>query len=140
MTAASAPVFLLGAARSGTTWLAKILDPHPDVLYRHEPDIDHRAPNGLPPVVEADEVATQFEAGRAYFQGLFDVRTVKVVGSLPVFPKRWDLPFGRSARAGLVYGVKAACRLPGLGRRLGRAPLPGFGVPRREGIVLSSSR
>ena len=135
MTAASAPVFLLGAARSGTTWLAKILDSHPDVLYRHEPDIDRRAPNGLPPVVEADEVAAHFEAGRAYFQGLLDVRTVKAVGSLPVFPKRWDLPFSRSARAAIVYGVKAACRLPGLGRRLRRAALPGFGVPRREGIV-----
>ena len=32
-------VFVLGGARSGTTWLAKILDSHPDVLYRHEPDI-----------------------------------------------------------------------------------------------------
>ena len=32
------PILILGAPRSGTTWLAKIIDSHPDVLYRHEPD------------------------------------------------------------------------------------------------------
>ena len=32
------PVFIVGTARSGTTFLAKLLDSHPDVLYRHEPD------------------------------------------------------------------------------------------------------
>ena len=36
--ALSAPILILGAPRSGTTWLAKIIDSHPDVLYRHEPD------------------------------------------------------------------------------------------------------
>ncbi len=32
-------VFILGAPRSGTTWLAAIFDSHKDILYRHEPDI-----------------------------------------------------------------------------------------------------
>ena len=36
--ALAAPILILGAPRSGTTWLAKIIDSHPDVLYRHEPD------------------------------------------------------------------------------------------------------
>ena len=31
-------ILVVGAPRSGTTWLAKIIDSHPDVLYRHEPD------------------------------------------------------------------------------------------------------
>jgi hypothetical protein len=30
-------ILLLGSARSGTTWLAKLLDTHPGVLYLHEP-------------------------------------------------------------------------------------------------------
>jgi Sulfotransferase family len=35
---AESAILVLGMPRSGTTWLAKILDSHPDVLYRHEPD------------------------------------------------------------------------------------------------------
>ena len=31
-------ILILGSPRSGTTWLAKIFDSHPDILYRHEPD------------------------------------------------------------------------------------------------------
>ena len=33
-----APILLFGMPRSGTTWLGKIFDSHPLVLYRHEPD------------------------------------------------------------------------------------------------------
>jgi hypothetical protein len=33
---------ILGAPRSGTTWLGKIFDSHPRVLYRHEPDSVYR--------------------------------------------------------------------------------------------------
>ena len=35
---AESVILILGAPRSGTTWLAKIIDSHPDILYRHEPD------------------------------------------------------------------------------------------------------
>ena len=38
MSEASAPILLFGMPRSGTTWLGKIFDSHPQVLYRHEPD------------------------------------------------------------------------------------------------------
>ncbi len=31
-------LLLFRMSRSGTTWLGKILDSHPDVLYIHEPD------------------------------------------------------------------------------------------------------
>lgn len=33
---------VLGSPRSGTTWLGKIFDSHPDVLYLHEPDTIRR--------------------------------------------------------------------------------------------------
>ena len=32
------PILLFGAPRSGTSWLGRILDSHPDTLMRHEPD------------------------------------------------------------------------------------------------------
>ncbi len=50
-SALAAPILVVGAPRSGTTWLAKIIDSHPDVLYRHEPD------EVLPPPVPLTEAA-----------------------------------------------------------------------------------
>ena len=35
-------IFVFGMPRSGTSWLGKIFDSHPDVVFRHEPDIDFR--------------------------------------------------------------------------------------------------
>src|SRR5271154_2625415 len=32
------PILIIGYARSGTSWLGKIFDSHPDVMYLHEPD------------------------------------------------------------------------------------------------------
>ncbi len=48
-SALAAPILILGAPRSGTTWLAKIIDSHPDVLYRHEPDETLPGPSPLTP-------------------------------------------------------------------------------------------
>jgi len=31
-------ILILGSGRSGTTFLAKLFDSHPEVIYRHEPD------------------------------------------------------------------------------------------------------
>ena len=45
---------LIGLPRSGTTWIAKIFDSHPDVLYYHEPDYIDRIPC-VPYVTELDE-------------------------------------------------------------------------------------
>jgi sulfotransferase family protein len=47
--ALAAPILILGAPRSGTTWLAKIVDSHPDVLYRHEPDATLPGPSPMTP-------------------------------------------------------------------------------------------
>ena len=48
-------VFPLGAPRSGTTWLAKLFDCHPDVLDRNEPDSVLQDPN-LPLICPLDAV------------------------------------------------------------------------------------
>jgi hypothetical protein len=49
---ADSTILVLGSARSGTTWLAKLFDSHPEILYRHEPDEFTPAGPGLEPAVQ----------------------------------------------------------------------------------------
>src|ERR1700712_4231116 len=41
-------IFIFSSPRSGSTWLAKAFDSHPDTLYLHEPDIVDRGSDLLP--------------------------------------------------------------------------------------------
>jgi len=49
-------VLVAGTGRSGTTWLGKILDSSPDLLYRHEPDNPRNFPwfEGIPTRIARD--------------------------------------------------------------------------------------
>ncbi len=110
-------ILLLGSARSGTTWLAKIFDSHPDVLYRHEPDFALPT-TALPPFVTADDFDTYIKPARAYLKQLCDVRAPQVIAKRPLFPKRYRT----SAQHALWYGhlglSSALRRVPVLGPRL----------------------
>jgi hypothetical protein len=99
-------ILLLGAPRSGTTWLAKIFDSHPRVLYRHEPDTVLRS-NRLPNLCAREAVSKYRDEARRYLSELMDVRTLKAVGSLPQFPKTYYSTFGRGLREGIVYSLRA---------------------------------
>jgi hypothetical protein len=70
--------FIFGAARSGTTWLAKLLDSCPEVLYSHEPFTKggglayHRAVHAvasgdLDAVPERADIARELIASRRTF-------------------------------------------------------------------------
>ena len=52
-------IVILGAPRSGTTWLAKIFDSHPQVTYLHEPDTVIRHAS-LPRVYRDSEIPRYF--------------------------------------------------------------------------------
>ena len=84
-------VLLLGAPRSGTSWLGKIFDSHPDVLYRHEPDTVLRTWE-LPWMCRRDEVHLHVDQARIYLRQLIATATLKTAGSLPMFPKRYRAP------------------------------------------------
>ena len=92
----AAPVLLFSLPRSGSTWIGKILDSHPDTLYRHEPDTVQRLDwLGLFP---------QPDAGRRHRAELEEyLRTVramahpKVVGKRPTFAKSYLGPVGAGA-------------------------------------------
>lgn len=69
-------LLLLSAPRSGSTWLGKIFDSHPDILYKHEPDtvlrIEPALARGTP------------EALRGYVRALRELRDLKSAAHTPI--------------------------------------------------------
>ena len=105
-------ILVFGAPRSGTSWLAKIFDSHPDVLYRHEPDSERKHPEI--PFLCSDERADQLlPLAGPYLRSLVDVRTLKAAGSLPAFPKAYCTGPCALVRRAWIYGARAAEKVVG---------------------------
>ena len=120
---------ILGVPRSGTTWLAKIFDSHPDVLYRHEPDTVARQ-GSLPGFVERGEAHLYHDAARMRMRHLGGVRALKSAGSLPVFRKSFLGLGAHVSRVAMIYGLRAADLLPSARRLARRLPIPDMLHPR----------
>lgn len=114
MRNASAPspaesVLLFGMPRSGTTWIGKTFDSHPQTLYLHEPDSRERI-RGVPPVPPAAEYASHAAAVGEYLAQLRATRSAAVLGKLPLFDKAY-YPLGyRSYLLAAVFANKAVGR------------------------------
>jgi hypothetical protein len=110
-------ILLFGMPRSGTTWLGKIFDSHPDTLYRHEPD-SRGTLNTLPLFAFGHDT----EQYRAFLEGyvlqLLSIRDEKVSASLPIFAKSYYAAPQLALRKLLVFSMKAASRF------LGPLPIP----------------
>lgn len=105
-------ILVLGSPRSGTTWLAKILDSHPDVIYRHEPD-ELRPPR----------------AGADPCQQLSDwigERGLRAAAKRPFFRKSWLPPAQAAIRSTIAYAISGGARLPMAGSTIARMALPDF--------------
>jgi hypothetical protein len=116
---AASSILIVGAPRSGTTWLAKILDSHPDVLYRHEPD-------------EVVPASGSIEQDMARWVLQHDARTA---GKRPFFRKSWQAAPAWLLRSSLACAGAAAERigLPGL-------PIPDLGDLGGARVVIKSVR
>lgn len=86
-------IMLFGAPRSGTTWIGKIFDSHPQTIYFHEPDsvILARDISHLPDLDEAEQYRDKLHN---YVNELLILNGVKMRGKLPIFEKRYFSPWG----------------------------------------------
>jgi hypothetical protein len=121
-------ILLFGMPRSGTSWIGKILDSHPETLYRHEPDAGGKL-NGLPLGANASDAARYGDTVAEFVRGLPRTRSAKVASTMPIFPKRYYSPFSLLWLKAAVLASKAGDRLirdfPVIGPRpSGRAPAP----------------
>jgi Sulfotransferase family len=123
------PILILGAPRSGTTWLAKIIDSHPDVLYRHEPD--EILPGPLPLTAEA-------------LPGLLAAwvadRSPRATMKRPFFPKTWQSWTARVLHTAQATALGAASRMPRPIKLLARCPLPNLATQPAPRVALKSTR
>lgn len=106
------PILLFGMPRSGTTWIGKIFDSHPETLYRHEPDSWGRL-NFLPLMAPLDQVDTYASGIRDFFGRLPYMNLTKVVASTPIFPKKYYSPLRYQLFRFNVFAAKALAKMAG---------------------------
>jgi hypothetical protein len=99
-----APIILMGLPRSGTTWIGKIFDSHPETLYLHEPDSAVFIKE-LPLIADSESESATRALSSALARTL-NVRIARVVGVLPQFPKAYRTPPMDWAHRQLALGAK----------------------------------
>lgn len=119
-------ILILGSARSGTSWLAKAFDSHPDVIYRHEPDLVFPG-EGPPRVANAEDFDRFVEETAAFFEKMASAQTLRAVGSLPVFRKSYHSGPQHLIRLALIGALRAIGKSGLAGRNSARnVKIPDF--------------
>ncbi|MGH8184718.1 MAG: sulfotransferase family protein [Rhodanobacteraceae bacterium] len=102
-------ILVFGMPRSGTTWIGKLFDSHPDTLYRHEPDSVQRLTMPLFPE-KADALHYHVELEQ-FVRQLPWMRSPEVVGKQPLFPKNYQSSAELAVYRASVLTAKAASRI-----------------------------
>jgi hypothetical protein len=102
-------ILVFGMPRSGTTWIGKLFDSHPDTLYRHEPDSVRKLKMPLFP--EKEDAARYREELECFIEALPQMRSPEVVGKQPLFPKSYQSSAGLAAYRASVLAAKAVSRV-----------------------------
>ena len=115
-------ILLLGSPRSGTTWIAKIFDSHPRVLYRHEPDKFIADPMlrrnfGYP------AYASLLERAERYVRDLIGSDDLRAAGIRPIFEKSYYKPGDHLRRVVQIWAFSGLERI-GAARLLGPLRVP----------------
>ena len=103
---------VLGMARSGTTWLGKILDSHPGTLYRHEPE-KAIALEDIPVIVLPEDVVRYQETIRLLAERVPREARTDVAGILPVMKKRGESRIGFQLRRTGVMVFRVLAKVSG---------------------------
>ena len=95
---------VMGLGRSGTTFLAKLIDSSPDVLYRHEPDAV--LSTDMPSLVSRDDLERHLPNARAFVSAMAQCRRLRANGHQPVFRKTYRSAVGNLAFRPMVLSTK----------------------------------
>lgn len=100
--------FILGLGRSGTTFLAKLIDSSPKVLYRHEPDAV--LPIEVPSLLNDHDLPSHLPTARIYVEKMIQCRESRVSCHLPIFRKSYRSRFANFVFPPLTMSSKLAQR------------------------------
>jgi len=103
-------ILVFGSPRSGTTWLGKIFDSHPETLYRHEPDSVERATH-IPLLVPPERIDTLRDEALDYVTRISAIRTSKVSGKSPLFIKSYNTKLTLYVKKMMIIRAKLMERL-----------------------------
>lgn len=103
------PILLFGMPRSGTTWIGKLFDSHPDTLYRHEPDTWRllEMPR-YPSISDVDHYARKV---RTFIELMPSAKVARVAASRPLMPKEYQSRVGFWLAQGSAWMARVGSRV-----------------------------
>lgn len=102
-------ILVFGMPRSGTTWIGKLFDSHPDTLYRHEPDSVVKL--SLPLFPKVENAPRYREELEQFVASMPRLRSPEVVGKQPLFSKSYLSALALDAYRLSVIAAKTAGRV-----------------------------